>query len=295
MNASRLPAALALSFNALVWGLSWWPFRQFQSVGLHPLWTTVLIYALAVLVISIVQRGAWAQVLGTPTLWVLVLAAGTTNATFNWAVSIGDVVRVVLLFYLMPLWSVLLARLLLNERLTIFSGLRVVLALTGAAVVLAPKGGGWPVPGSLPDLLAIVGGMSFALNNVMLRRERHRSEASRALAMFLGGALVSAVLAILLVRQGQAAWPSLLPPVWGLAAVGVGALFLISNLALQFGAARLPANATAVIMLLEVPVASGSALLLGGGQLTASVAAGGLLILSAALLAALEHSRPAKS
>jgi hypothetical protein len=51
-------------------------------------------------------------------LWVLVLAAGTTNATFNWAVTIGDVVRVVLLFYLMPLWAVLLARLLLKERLT---------------------------------------------------------------------------------------------------------------------------------------------------------------------------------
>ena len=40
------------------------------------------------------------------------LAAGTTNATFNWAVTLGDVVRVVLLFYLMPLWAVLLARLL---------------------------------------------------------------------------------------------------------------------------------------------------------------------------------------
>jgi hypothetical protein len=47
-------------------------------------------------------------------------------------------------------------------------------------------------------------------------------------------------------------------------------------------------------MLLEVPVASGSALLLGGGQLTTSVSVGGLLILSAALLAAFEHSRPSK-
>jgi drug/metabolite transporter (DMT)-like permease len=232
--------------------------------------------------------------LRTPTLWVLVLAAGTTNATFNWAVSIGDVVRVVLLFYLMPLWSVLLARLLLRERLTLFSGLRVLLALSGAFVVLAPEGGGWPVPGSLPDALAIIGGVSFALNNVMLRREAQRSEAARALAMFLGGALVSAVLATLLVRQGQAGWPPLLAPGWALAALSIGALFLLSNLTLQYGAARLPANATAVIMLLEVPVASGSALLLGGGQLTTSVSVGGLLILSAALLAAFEHSRPSK-
>jgi EamA domain-containing membrane protein RarD len=62
------------------------------------------------------RPGAWRELLRTPALWVLVLAAGTTNATFNWAVTIGDVVRVVLLFYLMPLWAVLLARALLGER-----------------------------------------------------------------------------------------------------------------------------------------------------------------------------------
>ena len=292
MNTAKLLPALALGLNALVWGLSWWPFRQFQGVGLHPLWTTALIYSLAVLVISAAQRDAWGQVLRTPTLWVLVLASGVTNAAFNWAMTIGDVVRVVLLFYLMPLWSVLLARLLLHERLTLFAALRVVLALAGAAIVLWPDGGGLPLPGSLSDWLAIAGGMSFALNNVMLRREAHRSEGARALAMFSGGVLVSAALAGVLSQQGQAGWPPLLAPIWALAALALGGLFLVSNLALQYGAARLPANATAVIMLVEVPVAAGSALLLGGGQLTWPVTAGGLLILGAALLAALEHSRP---
>ena len=134
-GAGWLPA-LALLVNAFVWGLSWWPLRQLQALGLHPLWATVLIFALAVVVITLWRRAAWGQLLRTPALWVLVLAAGTTNATFNWAVTIGDVVRVVLLFYLMPLWAVLLARLLLHEPLTARAGLRVVLALAGAAVVL---------------------------------------------------------------------------------------------------------------------------------------------------------------
>ena len=30
-------AALALTFNAFTWGVSWWPFRQMQGLGLHPL------------------------------------------------------------------------------------------------------------------------------------------------------------------------------------------------------------------------------------------------------------------
>ena len=52
-GAGLAPVA-ALVFNALVWGLSWWPFRQFQAAGLHPLWTTVALYllSLAVIVIS---------------------------------------------------------------------------------------------------------------------------------------------------------------------------------------------------------------------------------------------------
>jgi drug/metabolite transporter (DMT)-like permease len=104
-HAAWLPAA-ALVLNAFTWGVSWWPFRQLQALGLHPLWATVVIYLLAVAVITAWRPGAWRELARTPALWVLVLASGTTNATFNWGVTVGDVVRVVLLFYLMPLWAV---------------------------------------------------------------------------------------------------------------------------------------------------------------------------------------------
>jgi len=280
--------ALALTFNALVWGVSWWPFRELQSQGLHPLWATVLVYLVAVLVIALARPHAFGQVLRTPALWVLVAAAGTTNAAFNWAVSIGDVVRVVLLFYLMPLWVVVLARLLLKEALSGLAAVRVVLALAGAAIVLWPEGGqGLPLPRSLADWLGVLGGFSFALNNVMLRREARCSEESRALAMFLGGVLVAGSLATVLVLQGQAAWPPAPSMAWVPLAVVLSAFFLLSNVALQYGAARLPANVASVVMLTEVLFASASALLLGGGVMTTALAIGGSLILLAALLSTL--------
>jgi drug/metabolite transporter (DMT)-like permease len=289
-------AVLALMLNAFVWGTSWWPFRQLEARGLHPLWATVLIYALAVVIIVALRPRAVGQLLRTPALWVLVLASGTTNAAFNWAVVIGDVVRVILLFYLMPLWAILLARWLLNEPLTRVAGLRVLLALAGAAIVLWPVGrSGWdalPLPRSLPDWLGLLGGFAFALNNVMLRREARRPEEGRALAMFFGGATVAAVLAFTLVLQGRAAWPPPAAAPWLLGVLALAVLFLAGNLALQYGAARLPANVTSVVMLTEVLFASASALLLGGGQLTLPLLAGGTLILLAALLSA---ARPAAS
>ena len=56
-SARALPA-LALTLNAFTWGVSWWPFRQLQEQGLHPLWATVLIYALAVLAITLWRPAA---------------------------------------------------------------------------------------------------------------------------------------------------------------------------------------------------------------------------------------------
>jgi len=285
-------AVLALLFNAFVWGVSWWPFRYLQGLGLHPLWTTALVYVLAVALIALRWPGAMRELLRTPVLWVLVLASGSTNAAFNWAVSIGDVVRVVLLFYLMPLWTVLLARLLLDERLGKLAALRVVLALAGALAVLSPGSidatAAWPVPSGLADWLGVAGGFFFALNNVMLRREAQRSAQAKGLAMFLGGVLVAGGMAIVLSAAGAVALPPVPQAQWVLPALALALAFLTSNMALQYGASRLRANATSVVMISEVGFASVSAVLLGSQKLATSLLLGGGLILSAAVLAALE-------
>jgi drug/metabolite transporter (DMT)-like permease len=276
-------AAPALVFNAFTWGVSWWPFRALQERGLHPLWATAFTYAIACVALAIWRPAAVRELLRTPSLWILVLASGCTNAAFNWGVTIGDVVRVVLLFYLMPLWALLLARALLAEALGAKAALRVALALAGALVVLWPDAGGWPLPRQLSDWLGVAGGFSFALNNVMLRHQAHRGEVARALAMFFGGAAVATGLALALAVAPPA---SAALATWLPGAMVLALWFMSSNLALQYGASRLRASTTAVVMVSEVLFASVSAIALGAGLLDARVAFGGVLILLAALMAA---------
>jgi drug/metabolite transporter (DMT)-like permease len=287
IDRTAVLAVLALTANAFTWGVLWLPFRWFAAQGLHPLWATVAVYGAVVLMISAWRPRAWGQLLRAPALWWLVLAAGTTNAAYNTAATLGDVVRAVLLFYLMPLWAVLLARVLLGERLTLLAALRVALALAGALVVLWPAdGSGLPLPRSTADALAVLGGFGFALNNVILRREARHSQSARALAMFLGALLVPGAAALVLGALGLVAPPPPPAPAWIGGAVALGAVFLVGNFALQYGAARLPANATSVVMVSEVVFAAGSAAALGAGVLTLQMCAGGALILAAALLAA---------
>jgi drug/metabolite transporter (DMT)-like permease len=103
--------------------------------------------------------------------------------------------------------------------------------------------------------------------------------------MFGGGLLLSALVAAGLTLAGvlpeprpQAAlsWPG------GLLLLG----FLAGNVALQYGASRLPPQVTALVMLSEILFAAVSAWALDGAALTPPLLAGGALIVAAGVLSA---------
>lgn len=290
----RLLPYLALTLNALVWGLSWWPLREMQAEGLHPLWSSAATYLLGATAMVCIRPGVLSEFMAHKPLWVLALAAGSTMVGFNWGVSIGEVIRVVLLFYLMPIWAVLLARLVLGEAITLKALMRVGLAFAGAVLVLSPEGElGFPLPSNMAEWLGLMGGAAFALNNIMLRHQAQRTSQARLFAMFLGGVVapvgVATLLALLLGEGNQfVQWPAW-PGAYGLTVLLVFAVtLLLANFGLQYGATRLPANVTSVVMLSEVVFATLSAIVLTDEVLTLQVGIGGAMILLAAALSALE-------
>ena len=286
--ATRL-AVGALVLNALVWGVSWWPFRQLQGHGLHPLWATALMYLLIAASLLAVHFKAWRGLVAHPQLWLLGLVAGMTNIGFNWAVTVGDVVRVVLLFYLMPAWSVLIAWWVLDEKPTLASLLRLGLAMAGVLVVLKAPDSPWPVPQGAADWLAIAGGFSFAVTNALLRKCGDTPGGARMLAMF-GGSGVLAFMAALLGMQWQVVPAPSLQAAGIPVLLGLALAFMASNAALQYGAARLAAGTTAIVMLTEILFASVSSAALGAAEFTPRIVLGGSLIVLAAVLAAMAPS-----
>lgn len=284
--ARRRAALLALLFNATIWGLSWLPLRYLEARGLHGLWATAIVFLIGSISLALLWSSAVRTLLSDQRLWVLALSAGLTNACFNWGMTTGEVLRVVLLFYLMPVWAMILARWLLAEPITSGAIFRALLAIAGAATVLWQPGAGIPWPASLGDWLGVAGGASFAWLNVQLRGLGQTPAAARALAMSVGSALVPATFGLTLAAAGLIDTPPVTETRWIPGAIALAVVLLVANAALQYGAPRLPTRVTAIVMLTEVPVAALSSALIGGETLRGQVIAGGALIVLSSLAAA---------
>ena len=292
---SPLPV-FALLFNALIWGLSWWPFRLMHEAGLHPLWATALMYALVLTGLIALRPASLKQAWQYPVLLLLAASSGLNNVAFNWAVTVGDVVRVILLFYLMPAWAVLLAWKILGERPTPAALLRLLLAFGGVVLVLLPADASLSglVQGlSLADALAVFGGFMFALTNVLLRRFQGIPSQARMLAMFAGCMSMALLTALTASSTGMVPTFPTFNTSWAAVAVLLSVLLMVGNWALQFGASRLPSGVTSVVMLSEVVFASISSVLIAQEQLAARTLLGGACIMSAALLTTLGRAKKA--
>ena len=277
-GASRGQAVTALLTGALVWGLIWYPYRILRDAGIGGVSSTTLTYTTAFALALLVWR-PWPTRPAHPWLMVgLAFAAGGCNLGYVMATLTGEVMRVLLLFYLAPLWTVLLAWLLLGERLNRFGAFVVFLSLAGAATMLWRPETGLPLPRDLADWYGLGAGFCFALFNVLSRRARDLPVSQRILVSLLGVVVLGALLGGLEL-PGAASVPV---AAWGLLLL-TGALILVINVVVQYGLAHTPANQAIVIMLSEVGFAAVSSWLLAGELLGLREWVGGAMIIAASL------------
>lgn len=292
-DASVLPAASggggreqrravgALLVGALIWGLIWYPYRVLRDAGVDGVAATTISYGLACLLAWLARRSSTPVVPSWPLLW-LGLSAAVCNLGYVLATLSGDVLRVLLLFYLAPLWTVVLSRLLLDERLTGAGALAIALSLGGAVTMLWQPRLGLPAPQDAADWLGLAAGFAFALFNVVSRRACNISVENKVLAAFAG--VVTLGVLLLLAGVGSARVPPT-ASLWGLLAL-LAVVLVLANQVVQFGLARVAANRAIVIMLSEIGFAAVGAWLLAGEAIALRDWLGGALIISASLITA---------
>nr|WP_272888990.1 DMT family transporter [Stutzerimonas stutzeri] len=271
---------MLLVTGAIAWGLGWLPLHHFASVGLVGMPLVLLVYGLlTVVAIPVLWRERHAWLPQRKGLLAIAIFGGGATAALVTALAIGDVVRVMLLFYLAPVWGVLGGWLLLGERLTLIRIGALALAMIGIALTLdisiaLIK----PLSGS--DWLALVAGLGFSLNNLATRAADGVPLASKTLAPFVGSALIAAVLCPLL---GDYPPPLSLTLSWQIGLMALG--WLLSMAAVQYGVSHIEAGRAAVLVVFELVAAVLSSAWLGEQTISPNEWLGAALVMLAALIA----------
>lgn len=274
---------LALLWASTFWGVMWYPLRLLNEAGLGGLWTTWVSFATAALPGLLLAWPKRRQLLDQPGLLLLVAVVnGWLNVAFVLALLDGNVVRVLLLFYLSPLWSTLLAWWWLGERPHALGLATLVLAMIGAMIMLWDPAMGFPWPQGKADWLAISAGLGFSVSNVLVRHLHHLSSTLKSAVIWWGVVLVAGVWLL----AGGYRFPQASFDTWlGASALGLLGIFTVV-LAVVYGVARMPVHRSAVILLFELVAGAVSSQLLTDEVVRLAEWLGGGLIVAAAYISA---------
>jgi drug/metabolite transporter (DMT)-like permease len=286
-NQQNVFPVAALLIGAAIWGLLWYPYRLLEQDGISGQVSTVITYAIALsLGLVLFRKSIRASDIfgGEPHLlfWIA-LFSGWTNIAYILGIIHGEVMRVLLLFYLAPLWTILFARLLLNEKLSLHGYLVIAISLAGAVIILWQPESGFPLPSSHGDWMGLSGGIMFALMNVMIRKDQYHSIQLKSLALWLGVMLMG--LGHTLLLPAPFALTDISAGSW-LLMLAVGVVVFALSLIVQYGLTHIPANRAVVIMLFELVVAAIASYFLANEAMALKEWVGGAMIVSASLFSA---------
>ncbi len=282
-NSAGLLPVFSLLLSATLWGLFWYPLRLLEQAGLSGLWSTLLIYMGTLPVLLYLLQGRYHEFRQAPRLLTgLALASGWCNVAFVLAVLDGNIVRVLLLFYLSPFWATLIGWWFLGEKIHRLTLLVLVVALSGAVIMLWHPQMGIPFQAETADWLALSSGFSFALTNALVRKAQATSLQTRTATSWLGVMLVAILL--LLVSASPLGEPSLVAL---LAAPVIGILGItVMTFTVIYGVSHMPLHRSAIILLFEIIVGAVSSQLLTSEVITLHEWIGGALVMLAAFLSA---------
>lgn len=273
----RLIPVFVLLCTSVLWGASWLPLKALHGRGADGLALIACAYGLlAILVLPWVWRarssiyGHWHWLLA------IVLLGGAANVSFSYAIIYGDVVRVMVLFYLLPVWGVLGGRFILKEPTAWWRWCGVAMALVGAFIIL----GGPSIlakPINYLDFIAIGSGIFFAGSNLVFRGVEQVSLPPKLFALFLG----SSLLAHSLVAPGQM-WTEVHFPL-GWVLLYATTWLLLANWGSLWAITQMPAGRSAIILIMELITAVATQAAFAEQTLMGYEWIGGALIMGAAL------------
>jgi drug/metabolite transporter (DMT)-like permease len=278
--------ALACVVAATLWGLFWYPLRLLEEMGVPGLWSSLIIYCSAMLFLVPAFWKKRSELLKHKLEYILLgVFAGWTNLAFILAVLEGEIVRVLLLFYLSPIWAILLAVFILHERLTRIGLSSLILAMIGAGLMLLRPDLNYLEGINIADFYAITSGVAFAITNIIVRKIGEVPFAIKISSAWLG--VIALTIGGLILSQLPLPEITFKSGIMMLL-IGFPAMFVMTWTA-QYGVTYLPIQRSSVIFLLEIVAGAISAALWTDEIVRNIEYVGGVLIVSAGLISIIKE------
>lgn len=281
-NLSKNLPVISILLGAACWGFLWWPLKFFAEAGL----TGNLIGMTAYFMVGIVALPiVWRQRQSWRGEWKLLVLIGfffaMANITFTTALMQGEVVRVMLLFYLLPVWGALGGIFILKEKLSKRRWLAITLSLTGVFVIM---GGAslFNQPFSLVDLMSLAAGFCLSATGVVNKKAVQIPMASRSFIPFI----FCPPLAMLGNHFVPTSMPEIDLTVWLFLALFAFIWLFGATVFSTYGLANIEASRASILQVTELFVAIITAIWIGGEVLELKEFVGGALIVAATLLEA---------
>jgi drug/metabolite transporter (DMT)-like permease len=274
----RLPV-ISILLGTIFWGLLWLPLKFFAQVGLNSNLIGVTAYLMVGLVaipIVWVQRKLWCD-----EMLLLVLIGfffALANISFNTALMHGEVVRVMLLFYLLPAWGALGGVLFLGEKLSRQRCFAIAISILGVFIIMGIDAISWEF--SLADIMALAAGMCLSAAGVFNKKALKIPMASRSFVPFI----FCPILAFVGNYFSPTAMPEMSLMIWALLAGFAFIWILGATIFTTLGVSHIEASRASILQVTELFIAIFSAMVIGGEVLEVKEYVGGTLIILATLL-----------
>jgi len=273
-------AVIVLTISSIGWGITWLPIRLINEMGLDSMQLILIAFSSAAIVALpwlFKEYSLWKHSLRF--MIMIAIAGGFANAAFQTAIVHGDVIRVMILFYMLPVWSIIGGRLFLKEKI---DGTRIIaaaLCLTGAAIILDVLNASWQGI-SWIDLLAIGSGLGLAITNILFRFTQTVPLMSKVSVSFIGCTII--IGSYFLLSTNDAVLPNnqAVPM-----AIIYGAVWIVLiTMGTQWAVTRMEAGRSSIILVMELVVAVASAAIIANANLGVNEMIGGAMVMAAALL-----------
>lgn len=280
----QLAAKVACAYGGMAWGLFWLPLRELDALGIGGAMATAVFYIVPLIFVAPLFLFRARQLAATDmALHLTALMVAVSMTLYALSFLFTDVVRAMLLYYMTPVWSALLARAWLKEPITMARWVSFVLGTLGMLVIFGADAG-VPLPSNSGDWISLASGIVWAIAVVMMRRGFRGEPMDLTLVYFLYGAIFACALTFIPGAAGDGlpvlddVWPKM---AWLIPVIVI--LVVPTVYSVMWGSPKLNPGTVGILFMTEISVGAITAWLWAGEPFGARELTGVILITAAGL------------